>query len=307
MTGDQIEPISYETFCGQVVSKVQLNEIVEIVSTFPKLSRSELANTICELFSWKRPTGKLKTVECRQFLERLDEKAIIRLPACRKQYANDAKINIPRTEQANTQTAISVKLNELSPILLTRVQAKEHRQLWYEYVDRYHYLGYRLPFGAQLRYFIKSGTNQGVLLGCLQFSSPAWKMAPRDRWIQWDDEQRKRNLQKIINNSRFLIFPWVKVKNLASSVLAMAVKTIPDDWQSCYGYRPVLMETLVDQKRFKGICYKAANWIHLGATTGRGRMDRENKRHGMDVKEIYVYPLCKRFRQELLAGGNQDR
>ena len=187
------------------------------------------------------------------------------------------------------------------PILLTRVEAKEHRRLWYEYVDRYHYLGYRLPFGVQLRYFIKSGTKQGVILGCLQFSSPAWKMAPRDRWIQWGDEQRKRNLQKIINNSRFLIFPWVKVKNLASSVLAMAVKTIPDDWQSCYGYRPVLMETLVDQKRFKGICYKAANWIHVGATTGRGRMDRENKRHGMAVKEIYVYPLCNRFRQELLA------
>ena len=296
-----MQPISYETFCGQVVSKVQLNEIVEIVSTFPKLSRSELANTICELFSWKRPTGKLKTVECRQFLERLDAKAIIRLPACRKQYANDAKTNIPRTVQANTQAAISVKLNELSPILLTRVQNKEHRRLWYEYVDRYHYLGYRLPFGGQLRYFIKSGTKQGVILGCLQFSSPAWKMAPRDRWIQWDDDQRKRNLQKIINNSRFLIFPWVKVKNLASSVLAMAVKTIPDDWQTCYGYRPVLMETLVDQKRFKGICYKAANWIHLGATTGRGRMDRENKRHGMAVKEIYVYPLFKQFRQELLA------
>ena len=296
-----MQPISYETFCGQVVSKVQLDEIVEIISTFPKFSRSELANTICELFSWKRPTGKLKTVECRQFLERLDAKAVIRLPACRKQYANDTKTNIPRTEQTDTQAAISVKLNELSPILLTRVQCKEHRRLWYEYVDRYHYLGYRLPFGAQLRYFIKSGTKQGVILGCLQFSSAAWKMAPRDRWIQWDDEQRKRNLQKIINNSRFLIFPWVKVKNLASSVLAMAVKTIPDDWQSCYGYRPVLMETLVDQKRFKGTCYKAANWAHVGATTGRGRMDRENKRKGMAVKEIYVYPLCNRFRQELLA------
>jgi len=295
-----MQPISHETFCGQVVSKDQLNEIVEIISTFPKLSRSELANTICELFSWKRPTGKLKTVECCQFLERLDAKAVIRLPACRKQYANDGKINIPRTERTDARTAISGKLNELSPILLTRVKNKEHRRLWYEYVDRYHYLGYRLPFGAQLRYFIKSGTKQGVILGCLQFSSPAWKMAPRDRWIQWDDEQRKRNLQKVVNNSRFLIFPWVKVKNLASSVLAMAVKRIPHDWQSCYGYRPVLMETLVDQKRFKGICYKAANWIHLGATTGRGRMDRENKRHGMAVKEIYVYPLCNRFRQELL-------
>jgi len=149
-----------------------------------------------------------------------------------------------------------------------------------------------------LRYFIKAGATNDIL-GCFQFSSPAWKMAPRDRWIGWTDEQRKFNLQKIINNSRFLIFPWVEVKNLASSVLALAVKTVPDDWQRCYGYRPVLMETLVDRKRFRGTCYKAANWIHMGKTTGRGRMDRANKQQGASVKEIFVYPLTSRFRQEL--------
>jgi hypothetical protein len=181
------------------------------------------------------------------------------------------------------------------------VTTKEQRQLWYEYVDRYHYLGYQLPFGAQLRYFIKSGNRQDLVLGCLQFSSPAWQMAPRDRWIGWNDEQRKRNLQKIVNNSRFLIFPWIQVKNLASSVIALAVKTLPEDWQRSYGYHPVLMETLVDQKRFKGTCYKAANWIHVGATTGRGRMDRYNQRQGFAIKEIYLYPLIKGFRQDLLA------
>ena len=297
-----MQPEPSETFCGQVVSKDQLTEIVEIVDTFSRLSRGELANTICELFSWKRPTGKLKTVECRQFLERLDARGIIRLPSCKKQYRKPTKAAVPRTELADTQPSISEKLSKLSPISLSRVKTKEHRQLWYEYVDRYHYLGYQLPFGAQLRYFIKSGACQALVLGCLQFSSPAWKMAPRDRWIGWNDEQRQRNLQKVISNSRFLIFPWVQVQNLASSVLALAVKTVPDDWQSCYGYRPVLMETLVAQKRFKGTCYKAANWVHVGSTTGRGRMDRENKRQGMAVKEIYVYPLSKRFRQELLVG-----
>jgi hypothetical protein len=124
-------------------------------------------------------------------------------------------------------------------------------------------------------------------------------MAARDRWIGWTDEQRKASLQKIINNSRFLIFPWVEIKNLASSVLALAIKSVPDDWQRCYGYRPVLMETLVDQKRFKGTCYKAANWIHIGQTTGRGRMDRANKQQGMAVKAIYAYPLTSQFRQKL--------
>ena len=126
-------------------------------------------------------------------------------------------------------------------------------------------------------------------------------MAPRDQWIAWTDEQRCRNLQKIINNSRFLLFPWVKVKNLASSVLGLAVRTVPDEWQRLYGYRPVLMETLVDQNRFTGTCYKAANWVHVGATTGRGRMDRHNRRKGKSVKEIFVYPLTSRFRQELRA------
>lgn len=297
-----MQPEFSETFCGQIVSKDQLSEIVEIVDTFSKLSRGELANTICELFSWKRPTGKLKTVECRQFLERLDARGIIRLPSSRKYCRKPTKATVPRTTQADKQAPISVKLSELSPISLSRVKTKAQRQLWYEYIDRYHYLRFQLPFGAQLRYFIKSGASQALALGCLQFSSPAWKMAARDRWIGWNDEQRQRNLQKVISNSRFLLFPWVQVQNLASSVLALAVKTVPDDWQSCYGYRPVLMETLVAQKRFKGTCYKAANWVHVGATTGRGRMDRENKRQGMAVKEIYVYPLSKRFRQELSVG-----
>ena len=293
-----MESMCFERFCGQIVKNQQADEIIEIIETFPKLSRTELANTVCELFSWKRPTGKLKSVECRQFLERLDEKGTIRLPVSRKQYANRGAVKVQRTGKADIQPTISVKLKELFPILLTRVDSQKQRQLWYEYVDRYHYLGYQLPFGAQLRYFIKAGATNDIL-GCFQFSSPAWKMAPRDRWIGWTDEQRKFNLQKIINNSRFLIFPWVEVKNLASSVLALAVKTVPDDWQRCYGYRPVLMETLVDRKRFRGTCYKAANWIHMGKTTGRGRMDRANKQQCASVKEIFVYPLTSRFRQEL--------
>jgi hypothetical protein len=288
----------FETFCGQTVNAQQLSEIIEIIETFPKLSRTELANTVCEIFSWKRPTGKLKSVECRQFLEHLDEKGTIKLPACRKQYANKGTAKARRTEKADIQPTISTKLKSLRPIRLTRVDNQEQRRLWYEYVDRYHYLGYQLPFGAQLRYFIESGAT-GDILGCFQFSSPAWKMAPRDRWIGWADDQRKANLQKIINNSRFLIFPWVEVKNLASRALSLGVKSVPYDWQDAYGYRPVLMETLVDRKRFKGTCYKAANWIHVGKTTGRGRMDQDHTRQGAAVKEIYVYPLSSRFRQEL--------
>lgn len=291
-------PEHLEKFCGRTVSAQQLAEIAEIIETFPKLSRTELANTVCEIFSWKRPTGKLKGVECRQFLEHLEEKGLIKLPACREQYATKGTAEVQRTQRGEVQPAICIQLKELLPIRLTRVNNQAQRQLWYEYVDRYHYLGYQLPFGAQLRYFIQSDRS-GEILGCFQFSSPAWKMAPRDRWIGWSDAKRKVNLQKIINNSRFLILPWVQVKNLASMVLSLAIKTVAVDWERCYGYRPVLMETLVDRKRFKGTCYKAANWIHVGETTGRGRMDRERALQGAAVKEIYVYPLSSRFRQEL--------
>lgn len=293
-----MEATSSDTFCGLSLNSNQIAEIAEIIATFPRLSRTELANTICELFSWKRPTGKLKSVECRQFLERLDEKGVIALPACREQYIKKAAAKIVRSQKAVEQEPITVALKQLSPLVLTRVESRQQRQLWYDYVDRYHYLGYQLPFGAQMRYFIDSGAS-GQTLGCFQFSSPAWKMAPRDGWIGWSDDQRKANLQKIINNSRFLLFPWVEVKNLASAALALAARVVTRDWHQCYGYRPVLIESLVDQSRFAGTCYRAANWIQLGPTTGRGRMDRFHQRQGAAVKQIYVYPLCARFRQEL--------
>jgi len=286
------------TFCGQAVTEDQVEEIVEIVELFPKLSRTELANTVCELFSWKRPTGRLKVVECRDFLECLDGNGVITLPARREQYRKRSRLEVQRTQQGRAQETLSVPLEELKPLILSRVETKEQRSLWYEYIDRYHYLGYQQPFGAQLRYFVRSGRTEAPL-GCFQFSSPAWSMAERDRWIGWSQEQRGRNLQKVINNSRFLIFPWVHVKNLASSALALAARTVSADWESSYGLQPVLLETLVDTERFKGTCYRAANWRHIGKTTGRGRMDRENKRHGMAVKDIYVYPLTSHFHQEL--------
>lgn len=290
-----------EIFCGRRFGREEIAEIQEIVSGCQGLSRTELANTVCELFSWKRSTGRLKTVECRQFLESLESKGLIDLPRGRKGRPKGAKTKISRSDKGNPRVSISGEVRQFSPLLLSKVETQEHRVLWYEYIDRYHYLGYQLPFGAQSRYFIETEASEKAILGCLQFSSPAWKMAPRDRWIQWNDEQRRRNLQRIINNSRFLILPWVKVKNLASSVLALATRVVPDDWESYYGYRPVLVETLVDRRRYEGTCYKASNWVHVGTTAGRGRMDRENKRQGMSPKEIYVYPLTTRFREVLLA------
>lgn len=294
-----MENVSSEIFCGRTFNYEEISEIKEIIDNCTGISRTELSNTVCELFNWKRPSGRLKTVECRQFLEHLESKGLIKLPSRQKGRPVGVKTKVGRSKKGESQSIITGKVKDYSPLELIRVKDKKERNLWYEYVDRHHYLGYQLPFGAQIRYFIESQKDGHKLLGCMQFSSPAWKMGARDSWIGWSDEQRRHNLQKIINNSRFLIFPWIRIKNLASSVLAMASREVADDWERVYGYRPVLLETLVDKRRFRGTCYKAANWTHVGTTTGRGRMDRESKGKGRSPKEIYLYPLTSRFREAL--------
>jgi hypothetical protein len=163
-------------------------------------------------------------------------------------------------------------------------------------MERYHYLGCRVPFGANLRYWVRHEERE---LACLLWTSPAWKMQARDEWIGWSDEQRRHNLQRIVNNGRFLILPWVQVKGLASKILALSARQMSRDWESRYGHRPMLLETLVDAERFRGTCYRAANWVHVGQTTGRGRMDREHASHGRAIKDIYVYPLARDVRQHL--------
>ena len=153
-----------------------------------------------------------------------------------------------------------------------------------------------MPFGANLRYWVR---NRDRELACLLWTSPAWKMQARDAWIGWSDEQRRCHLQSIVNNGRFLILPWVRVKGLASKILALSARRIPRDWEIRYGYRALLLETLVDAERFHGTCYRAANWINVGQTAGRGRMDHDHKAHGQPVKDIYVYPLARDARQRL--------
>ena len=287
-----------ERFCGYCVNEPELSEKNEIASSCHGISRTELASTVCELFDWKRPTGKPETVECRQFLEDLHEKGIISLPE--RRVGRPPKVEskkIDRTKNAKKGRDITGPVKWLLPLSLISVKTQAQRDLWYEYVDRCHYLGYRIPFGAQSRYFVES--NDRKCLGCLQFSSPAWKTAARDKWIGWNDVQRQRNLQKMVSNSRFPIFPWVKVKNLESSILSLAIGRIADDWENQYGIRPVILETLVDNSRFTGTCYRASNWIHVDTTTGRRRMDRRHTRHEQSPKDIYVYPLSSRFRKEL--------
>ncbi len=284
-------------FSGRRFSSTDVGLIVEVTKDFATLSLTELSKTLCELLEWKRPNGKLKYEECRALLEKLQADGLISLPALHQIKRSPRQVQV--TDASNPQVALTGSVRQYEPLSLRLVQACDGQlhSLFNQFIQRYHYLGYRVPFGAHLRYLVESRT--GAYLACLLFSSPAWKMAPRDAWIDWTDEQRRRNLQYVVSNSRFLILPWVSVRSLASKALSLVARQLPLDWQSLYGYRPLLLETLVDCSRFAGTCYRAANWIYLGKTQGRGRMDRDHQFHGRAVKAIYVFPLCRDVRRQL--------
>jgi hypothetical protein len=245
---------------------------------------------------WKRPNGRVKNHECRLLLERLQHQGLLTLPVLHRCGRRGPR-TVTTDTRSDSQTPIQCSLADLKPLRLTLIEDSTSA-LWRQLIERYHYLGCRVPVGAHLRYFVHGA--QGQILACLLWTSPAWKMAARDRWIGWNPDQRARNLQYIVNNSRFLILPWVKVKGLASTILARSARQLPHDWHQHYGYTPLLLETLVDVTRFNGTCYRAANWIALGQTTARGRMDRHHKTLGT-LKRIFVLPLHRRVQQRLCA------
>jgi hypothetical protein len=261
----------------------------------------ELAHTVCELLGWRRPSGRLKGRECREFLERLDAGGLLGLPEKQAGRPVGSKTHVPLTARGEPQSALVGEVGDIAPIGLERLRTAEQRLEFRELIGRYHYLGHAVPFGAQLRYLAYASQPARRVVACVQFSSPAWRMAVRDAWIGWDEATRQRNLQRVVNNSRFLILPWVRVQNLASAVLAQALRRLGADWEALYGVRPVLVETLVDPARFAGHCYRAANFRGLGPTTGRGRMDRARVRLGAAVKMVWVYPLVPDARQRLSA------
>ena len=294
--------VATPSFAGRGFARAELQLIREVVQSCAGLSRMELAHTVCELVGWTRPSGSLKARECREFLERLDATGQLGLPAKRARRPRGSRTAVPHTARGEPGPALRGSVREVEPITLSPVRSLEDRQLFRELVGRYHYLGHAVPFGAQQRYLVQVARPQPTVVGCLQFSSPAWRMAARDRWIGWDDATRRRQLQHVVNNSRFLILPWVRVKNLASAVLARGLRQLAADWPARYAVAPYLVETLVDRGRYTGSCYRAANWIVVGETTGRGRMGRPPRRAGPGPKTILLYPLVTDAARRLRAG-----
>ncbi len=279
-------------YCGRGFSADEIAEIRRLIAEDPERTRTELSRLTCRALAWYKPDGGLKDMSARVALLRMQADGLITLPPPRPRPPN-ATVTI--TSQTDPAPPILTSARALRPLRLQRVQTRPDSRLWNEYIQRYHYLGHKPLPGAQMRYLIFSDTQPIALLG---FGAAAWQTAPRDRYISWSHEQRKRNLPLIVNNARFLILPWVHAKNLASMLLAKVAKVLPTHWQDVYGYRPVLLETFVEKPRFQGTAYKAANWVYLGQTKGRGKLGPAGKQ-SVPIKDLWVFPLDQRFRDVL--------
>ncbi len=283
-----------ERLCGKPFGERELSVIKKEIENSNPYLRSEIARRVCRALDWVDITGRPKSMGARVVLLRLHREGFIELPSPRNGNGNKTAMVLDDIDLPDA-VELTGTAGDLTKLHLEIVESEHQSQVFNALVHTYHYLGYRPLPGAQIRYLILS--EEGIL-GAISFSGAAWKVAARDSWIGWDARTRERYLSGIINNTRFLILPWVKVKNLASRVLCLSVKRLKEDMPVRYGYCPVLLETFVDRERFEGTCYRAANWLKLGQTKGRGRHDR-NHRAAIPVKDIYVYPLKKNFQKSL--------
>ena len=286
---------------GREFSAQEIQDIQETVQVYGRLGWTELVLTICEHLQWVTPAGRYKADSCGKALRKLEGQGLLKLPVPQKVLNGwgkpEAVVLRARTEP---EPEIVGGVAEVTPVEVQPVRDKEAVGLWNEYVQRYHSLGSKRPFGAHPRYFVLG--RGGMRLGCLLFAASAWALEKRDTWIGWTARDRVQRLHRVVGNTRFLLFPWVHLKNLASKALSLVAQRIREDWQQRYGYRPVLLETFVDVEHYRGTCYQAANWIALGQTQGRGRMDRHTQ-YLSRPRWIYVYPLVREFRAVLCGSG----
>jgi len=284
---------------GREISAKDIEMIKWARKRYPCLSRSELAGTVCEILDWNTHAGHAKIQQCMLLFEILEADGCVSLPPVRNKSRNGAIVRIPK--YVFNEEKISGSIKEYEPIKLSIAEPGDEMKRWRAYVDQYHMLKDKWVFGSRLQYFVKSGERE---LGCMQFSASAWSLKKREELIGWTVADRRERLNLILNNSRFLIFPWVDIKNLASKALSLAVKRIQEDWLKIYCYEPVMLETFVDLQFFKGICYKAANWIYIGETVGAGR--QSGKADTVSRKAIYIYPLQADYK-EVLRGEHEVR
>jgi len=282
---------------GRTITPTDIHLIKQLLGEHPSWNRTTVSRELCKTWQWLRADGQqLKDMACRSLLLKLERKGYIELPPRQGPSANGSRKPSPQSIPHPSE-AICGPLSSLVPLIITPVEpASDDHTLFTYLLSRYHYLGHRTTVGENMRYLVRDRDNR--LLACLLFGSAAWKAAPRDQFIGWDQERREANLSSLTNNTRFLILPWVTVSHLASHILSQVSRRICGDWIQKYRHPVYVLETFVEHNRFHGTCYKAANWILTGQTKGRTRNDRD---HTIQVppKDIYVYPLRKDFRKRL--------
>ena len=301
-TAAKLEAVSERTLIqGRRVGPEQLAEIRQLVADHPDWSRYRLSRHLARLWDWRNPVGQLKDMAARSLLLKLQQRGWIQLPACRWASPNRMRHKRqPLSGQADPAAPIESSLEQLLPLELievSRCSTDSLQELFEALLHRHHYLSYRSPVGENLQYLARD--RRGRPVGCALFGSVAWRCAPRDQYVGWDHPTRARSLNYTTNNTRLLILPWVRVAHLASHFLSRLTRRLCADWQRKYGHPIYLVETFVDTSRFAGTCYRAANWVRVGQTQGRGRQGRDCRIRATTIKEVYLYPLVPDFRVRL--------
>jgi hypothetical protein len=282
---------------GRVVTAADLAFIRELIARSPTASRRALSRKLCEAWNWVQPNGVLRDMVCRGLMLELHRAGHLKLPAHRRFPHNPLAVRKRPTRACVDRTPIRGRLKELGPVVFRQVRRDKEEATFNGLIEEHHYLGYMQPVGEHVKYMVYAGDR---LLACLAISSAPRHLRPRDRFIGWGAEARRRNIRFVAYNSRYLILPWVAVEHLASHILGRMARRIAGDWIALYGHPVHFLETFVDPQRYRGTCYRAANWVFLGHTTGRGKDDLTHKAN-RSLKEVLGYPLSKRFR-ELLCG-----
>ena len=281
---------------GKSFSTTDIENLQSLITSHPNKGRIELSRIVCAHYGWTQGNGQLQDVACRGILLKLERRGMIRLPERKRQGRDNSAWPVTTVvELPLEEPPVEGHLGQFPTCRLISVSKRDDSRRCAGLIQRYHYLGYRPMVGRSLKYWIQLG-NQNV--GAIGWGSPSWKLASRDEFIGWDIPTRERNLQGIANNTRFLIFPWVHVKYLASHVLSLCARQVPMDWKARYGVELSLFETFVDATRYRGTCYKAANWVRVGQSKGASKSGDSYQYHGQK-KDVYVYPLRKDFREHL--------
>ena len=284
---------------GRMIRESDLPIIRALIEDNPAASRRELSQKLCEAWNWVQPNGAWCDMVCRGAMLALERAGYIVLPAVKWRPPNPLAVR-PKPKRFDIDTMpIECSLRDLGPLEFRLVRRTLEEPLFNALIEQHHYLGYTQPVGEQLKYMVFAGDRP---VACLAWSSAARHLGPRDRFIGWSREARRRNIRFIAYNSRYLVLPWIRIPCLASHILGRMAALAPRDWERIYGHSVYYLETFVDPERFRGTCYRAANWVLLGRTTGRGKNDQTN-RPNRSIKEVLGYPLTPRFRQLLQEAG----